>query len=66
MENHYVVVWSIDIWAETAEEAAREALKIQKDQESTATMFFVRKGPAHGVPKGEGVFVDLGQGDASA
>ena len=40
MEYH--VVWMIDIEAETPEEAAREALAIQRDPASIATYFTVR------------------------
>ena len=35
------VVWEIDIEADSPEEAAAEALKIQRDPESTATDFTV-------------------------
>jgi hypothetical protein len=37
----YEVTWTINILAETAEDAAREALKIQRDSESTALCFIV-------------------------
>ena len=36
------VKWEIDIDARTAKAAARQALKIQRDPESTATVFEVR------------------------
>lgn len=39
--NHYYVSWGIDLEAETPEEAAKEALKIQRDPESTASCFEV-------------------------
>jgi hypothetical protein len=35
----YRVVWEIDIWAESPFEAAKEALAIQRDPESIATVF---------------------------
>jgi hypothetical protein len=35
------VVWTIEIEAETAEEAARKALEIHRDPESNATVFEV-------------------------
>jgi hypothetical protein len=35
----YTVTWEIEIHAETPEEAAREALAIQRDVNSTATVF---------------------------
>jgi hypothetical protein len=37
--KQYLVKWEIDIYAETAEEAARQALKIQRDPDSIATVF---------------------------
>jgi len=39
--KHYFLRWEIDIHAETAREAAEEALKIQRDPGSTATVFEV-------------------------
>ena len=36
------VKWEIDVDARTAREAARQALMIQRDPESTATVFEVR------------------------
>lgn len=41
MEYH--VTWEIEVDADNPIEAAREALKIQRDPESTATVFKVRK-----------------------
>jgi hypothetical protein len=38
----YTVIWEIDVDADTHEDAAREALHIQRDPESIATVFFVR------------------------
>jgi hypothetical protein len=40
-QNHYRVVWEIDIWADTPREAACEALNIQRNGESIATVFDV-------------------------
>lgn len=37
----YLVIWDIDIDAETPEEAAREARAIQQDPASEATFFSV-------------------------
>lgn len=37
----YRVIWEIDIKADSAEGAAREALKIQRDPDSIATVFDV-------------------------
>ncbi len=39
--NHYCISWTIDLEAETPEEAAEKALKIQRDPESIATVFEV-------------------------
>ncbi|MGH2510639.1 MAG: hypothetical protein ACRDHZ_24970 [Ktedonobacteraceae bacterium] len=41
IEKHYRVRWEIDIDAASSEEAARQALDIQRDPESTATLFDV-------------------------
>ena len=40
--SNYRVTWCIDIEAATPEDAAREALAIQRDPESIATVFEVR------------------------
>ena len=37
----YRVVWEIDLDAESVEDAARQALEIQRDPESIATCFIV-------------------------
>jgi hypothetical protein len=37
----YLVTWKINVEAETADEAARRALEIQRDPDSTATVFDV-------------------------
>jgi hypothetical protein len=37
----YRVVWEIDVEAESAEDAARQALEIQRDPESTGIIFDV-------------------------
>jgi hypothetical protein len=41
MSRHYVVTWKIDIEADSPEAAAREALRIQRNPESIATVFQV-------------------------
>ena len=41
MDKQFYVSWKIDIWAESPTHAAREALKIQRDQSSQATIFNV-------------------------
>ena len=40
-EKRYRVVWEIDIWATTPRRAAEEALLIQRDPASSATVFDV-------------------------
>ena len=37
----FLVTWKINIEAESSEDAAKEALKIQRDSESIATVFEV-------------------------
>ena len=39
--NHYVVSWTIDIWADNPKEAAAKAREVQLDAQSTATFFTV-------------------------
>lgn len=39
--SEYRVIWEIDIEADNLKEAVREALRIQRDPESTATIFKV-------------------------
>jgi len=39
--SEYRVVWAIDIVAESHEDAARKALEIHRDPDSTATVFDV-------------------------
>jgi hypothetical protein len=39
----YRVTWEIDVHAKSPREAAREALRIQRDPESIATVFSVRE-----------------------
>lgn len=39
--KHYLVTWRIDIEADSAEEAAVQALICQRDEESTAAVFEV-------------------------
>lgn len=41
--THYRVTWEIDAWADSPQEAAKEALKIQRDPESVATVFKVQE-----------------------
>ena len=54
----YLVEWTIDIEADTAEEAARAALAIHRDPDSIATVFQVRRGDSPAVT------FDLGEIDA--
>jgi hypothetical protein len=39
--THYVVTWTIDIEADDPVSAAQEALNIQRDRNSSATVFVV-------------------------
>lgn len=54
----YKVIWEIDVEARSYVEAAKEALKIQRDPDSTATFFEVIE---HGSGDSETVDVDLGK-----
>jgi len=40
---NYLVIWEINIEADSSIEAAKEALKIQRDPYSTATVFKVKE-----------------------
>lgn len=40
-ENEYLVTWTIDMYANSHEEAAEKALNIQRNTESLATVFDV-------------------------
>ena len=40
--THYIVSWTIDIWENTPEKAAKRALKIHRDNNSIATVFEVK------------------------
>lgn len=51
------VIWEIDVFSDNFEGAAKEALKIQRDPDSTATIFIVK--PERGDP----VEVDLHSGE---
>lgn len=61
--THYVVTWTIDIEATDPVSAASEALAIQRDPESIATVFVVttqdEPGVSTTVDMGEGVEVRL-------
>jgi len=56
MDRTYRVKWEIDLDAGSPEEAAREALAVQRDPDSTATVFSVRDS-GYG---GNGQVVDAG------
>jgi hypothetical protein len=62
MMTTYHVEWSIDIDAETPEQAARIAQSMMLDPESTATCFDVREFDSDG----EAVSVDLMEGEPHA
>ena len=53
----YLVTWSIDLEAESPEDAARQALDIQRDPDSCALVFGVRE------PGKRLVRVDLWEGE---
>ena len=53
MLKTYRVVWEIDIDAEDPEDAAKQALEIQRDRSSEATFFSVRS------PEGDITQIDL-------
>lgn len=57
-KNHYLVTWQIDVWADSPEKAASEALDIQRRTGSIATIFDVTN------DKGEVTRVDLEDGSA--
>ena len=40
--QEYRVMWEIDIYANSSKEAAEEALRIQRDEDSIATVFEVK------------------------
>jgi hypothetical protein len=42
--NTYTVAWTIEVEAESYEDAARQALEIQRDPDSDATVFSVGRG----------------------
>ena len=42
-EKHYIVKWEIDIFATSHVEAAEQALKIQRNPDSIATVFEVKR-----------------------
>jgi hypothetical protein len=45
--KQFRVLWEIDIYADTAKEAAEKALEIQRDANSMATFFEVHDGEGH-------------------
>ena len=53
-EQTYHVMWEIDVDAISAQDAARQALKIQRDRKSTVTVFVVTDS------KGNKIVTDLG------
>lgn len=40
-EVQYFVTWEMDIWARSPKEAAKKALRVHRNPESTATVFKV-------------------------
>ena len=41
MKKHFLVKWDVDVWADTPEAAAMKALRMQRDHNSTASIFHV-------------------------
>jgi len=56
----YVVTWVIDVDADSPEEAARKALDIQRDPESTANCFDVAE-YGEDCRENHGKYIDLGE-----
>lgn len=48
--KEYLVEWSIELSAESPEDAARQALEIQRDPDSSATVFYVMEFDGDGEP----------------
>lgn len=57
MSKRYLVTWEIDMDADSPEEAARDALRIQRKADSIATVFDVTD-----TETGDNVTVDLLKG----
>lgn len=56
--KHFRVIWEIDVWATSKEDAAQQALAIQRDPTSIATVFDVlEEGDAR-----NSAFIDLNHG----
>lgn len=62
--GHYRVAWEIDVEASSPQEAAWEALAIQRDRTSTATVFDVQFVTYGGV-RGRIITVDLEKEDVA-
>lgn len=58
----YFVAWTIDIEADSPEDAARIALTIQRDPESLATVFHVHPYTRAGTPAKRHYLVDVQAG----
>jgi|TARA_R100001015_G_C4596932_1_gene152097 hypothetical protein len=52
MQKEYRIVWELDVIARNPEEAAKQALDVQRDPESDALLFYVSG-------EGHNYFVDL-------
>ncbi|MEX7471358.1 hypothetical protein AB4Z39_16795 [Mycobacterium adipatum] len=61
--NEYLVGWVIDIQADSHEQAARKALRIQRDPNSIATVFEVQRRHGTGGAVGSAQSVDLSEID---
>jgi len=56
---NYRVIWMIDVEAKSPQEAAAEALKIQRDPDSTATSFDIFIPPTYPDIEAKLITVDL-------
>ena len=63
MNKQYLVSWEVDVTASNPEQAAREALKIQRDPNETVHTFYVVRG--YGTPEQDEedarTYVELGE-----
>lgn len=61
--REYMVHWSIELTADSPEEAARQALEIQRDPDSLATVFHVMTTASADLREQVNVSVDLAELD---
>jgi len=56
---NYLVTWDINVEADTPLEAAQEALRIQRDPNSIATVMVVREMGGYGFSLGSGTEIEI-------